>query len=412
MRVLIIGGGAREHALADSFAKHTVSTEITVSPGNPGMAREFNCVDLHSREEILAWCKSERPGIVLIGPEQPLADGLADCLRSNQINCIGPSQASARIETSKIFAKELMRKYHIPTASSVAFHSEEEAIQYIKANPLFPMVIKADGLSAGKGVTIVSTEREALAAVYKAFSPRNTGILIEEYLQGWEVSLFAISDGVDFQSTLFSQDHKQLNDDDKGPNTGGMGAYCPVPEAEPYRKQIETEIIAPIIAALAEEGCPFAGFLYCGLMITAQGPKVVEFNCRLGDPETQALLPLLENDLADICLAIAEHRVKDLKLQWSKQSSICVVLASHGYPDSFKTDYPITIKGPVDSRIYYSGVAKQNGDLVTNGGRVMSLVAVCNDIGNCRKQVYQDITKVDFIGKTYRSDIALRKNTL
>lgn len=412
MRVLIIGGGAREHALADSFAKHTVSSEISLAPGNPGIAQEFRCVDLQNREEILAWCLSEQPEIVLIGPEQPLAEGLADYLRSHQINCIGPSQAAARIESSKIFAKDLMRKYHIPTASSLVFPSEEETIQYCKENTLFPIVVKADGLSAGKGVCIAHDGQEALAAVHKTFAQAPGDILIEEYLQGWEVSLFAISDGIDFQSTLFSQDYKQILDGDRGPNTGGMGAYCPVPEAEPYRRQIETDIIAPIIAALAQEGCPFAGFLYCGLMITAQGPKVVEFNCRLGDPETQALLPLLETDLAEVCRAIAEQRVKDLKLDWNKQSSICVVLASQGYPESFKTGYPISIEGPLASRIYFSGVSLQNGGLASNGGRVLSLVAIGENIGRCRKQVYQDLANIDFIGKTYRSDIALRKNTL
>ncbi len=406
MKVLIIGSGGREHTLAAALA--TDHHKILVAPGNAGIAREFDCLPLHSVNDVLQWCKASHPAFVLIGPEQPLADAWADILSEAGIPCVGPSQAAARIESSKVFAKDLMARNGIPTASYCCCDDPEQARAYILTQNKYPIVIKADGLSAGKGVAIAETKSEAMQAL-AALSGK---VVVEEYLSGWEVSLFALTDGESFQTTLFVQDHKQLEDGDKGPNTGGMGAYCPVAEAEPYRTQIEESIIEPTLKALRDEGCPYRGFLYCGLMITAEGPKVLEFNCRLGDPETQTLLPLLETPLTEICMAILEKRVKDLKLVWSDQSSVCVILSSRGYPGTYQKGYPIAITRDIECLTRYSGVAEVKKGLVTSGGRVLALVGIGKDVKEARHKVYRDIDAVEFEGKYYRKDIALRENVL
>ena len=350
MKVLIVGSGGREHSLAEAFARDINKKDIYVAPGNGGIALDYKCLPLRSKEEIVKWCKENRPELVMVGPEQYLAEGLSNSLNAEGIPCVGPSQEAARIESSKIFAKTLMTKYHIPTASYVAFEDKDQALAYVRYMGTYPLVIKANGLAAGKGVIIADSQKEAENAI------QNLGnkIVVEEYLKGWEVSLFVITDGKDYKTTIFSQDHKQLGENDTGPNTGGMGAFAPVKEAEHYREQIEKQIIAPTLEALNAEGCPYRGFLYCGLMITADGPKVLEFNCRLGDPETQAILPLLQTSFTDICYAILNNKVSDLELQWSPQSSVCVVLASQGYPGTFPTGFPIIIKSSIDSKIFYA----------------------------------------------------------
>jgi len=414
LKILIIGGGGREHAIADAFAQHEAAADIFLAPGNAGLAREFPCLPLRSNTEILDWCQREQPGLVFIGPEKPLAEGLADRLSEHGIPCVGPSQAAARLETSKIFAKALMAKHSIPTATYASFSDHPSALEYIRGQGKFPLVVKADGLAAGKGVVIAGDVDEACKAVAgfaKNIGP-DCGIVVEEYLRGWEVSLFVVTDGTSFQTTPFAQDHKQLGEGDTGPNTGGMGAFCPVPEAEPWRNQIEGQIVSPILAALRAEGCPYRGWLYCGLMITSSGPKVLEFNCRLGDPEAQALLPLLLTPLREVCSAITEGWVDKLQLKWSGQSAICVVLASQGYPGSFVKGHSISISPRLGGRIYFSGVGEIDGNLVTGGGRVLSLVALGNDIEAARRKVYQDLDAVKFSGKTFRGDISRRNNTL
>ncbi|OQB08060.1 MAG: Phosphoribosylamine--glycine ligase [Candidatus Cloacimonetes bacterium ADurb.Bin211] len=408
MKVLIVGSGGREHSLAEAFARDINKSDIYVAPGNGGIALDYKCLPLRSKEEIVKWCKENRPELVMVGPEQYLAEGLSNSLNAEGIPCVGPSQEAARIESSKIFAKTLMTKYHIPTASYVAFEDKDQALAYVRYMGTYPLVIKANGLAAGKGVIIADSQKEAENAI------QNLGnkIVVEEYLKGWEVSLFVITDGKDYKTTIFSQDHKQLGENDTGPNTGGMGAFAPVKEAEHYREQIEKQIIAPTLEALNAEGCPYRGFLYCGLMITADGPKVLEFNCRLGDPETQAILPLLQTSFTDICYAILNNKVSDLELQWSPQSSVCVVLASQGYPGTFPTGFPIIIKSSIDSKIFYAGVENRDGQLITSGGRVLSLVALGKNLSEARRKVYKDVNKVDFNGKYFRRDISLRKNKL
>ena len=412
MKVLIIGGGAREHAIAACFARNCGPENITVAPGNAGIAREYNCVDIKTPSSLVQWCSAHAPDLVFFGPEQPLAEGWADLLRSEGIACIGPSRAAARIETSKIFAKDLMRQMNIPTAKSMAFTEPSGAREYIQTNVIYPLVIKADGLAAGKGVIIATDRAEALAALDTLDRIAPGGVVLEEYLQGWEASIFAITDGNSFQSTLFAQDHKQLLEGDRGPNTGGMGAWCPVLPAEKYREQVSTEIIAPTLQGLREAGCPFEGFLYCGLMFTKEGPKVIEFNCRLGDPETQALLPLLKTDLTEICQAILEKRVDELHLSWSDSNSVCVVLASEGYPGNSLKGKPIVFDKGITSRIFFSGVAKLDKQLVTNGGRVLSIVAGGENLQQAREKAYADCARVFFEGKILRKDISLRENTL
>ncbi len=414
MKILIVGGGGREHALAAAFAKDIEPAYISVAPGNAGIARYFDCPPLMDNSEILAWCLHHQPEMVVVGPEQPLANGLADILKAHNIPCVGPSQAAARIETSKIFAKELMARYSIPTAEFHCYGDYDKAKTYIRNNTKYPIVIKADILAAGKGVKIANAEQDALQALNGLGNTfgKECGYVVEEFLEGWEVSLFAATDGVDFVSTLFSQDHKQLGENDTGPNTGGMGAFCPVTAAEQWRGEIESQIIKPTLDALRQEGCLYRGFLYCGLMITPSGPKVLEFNCRLGDPETQALLPLLKTPMPEICGAILEGRVDELKLDWLDKSSICVVLASQGYPGPYERGIPITIGKDINSWIYYSGVSIESGSLVTAGGRVLSLVALGDNLEDARSQVYRDIDQVQFKGKYFRGDISLRKNTL
>ena len=408
MKVLIVGSGGREHSLAEAFARDINKSDIYVAPGNGGIALDYKCLPLRSKEEIVKWCRENHPELVMVGPEQYLAEGLSNSLNAEGIPCVGPSQEAARIESSKIFAKTLMTKYHIPTASYVAFEDKDQALAYVRYMGTYPLVIKANGLAAGKGVIIADSQKEAENAI------QNLGnkIVVEEYLKGWEVSLFVITDGKDYKTTIFSQDHKQLGENDTGPNTGGMGAFAPVKEAEHYREQIEKQIIAPTLEALNAEGCPYRGFLYCGLMITADGPKVLEFNCRLGDPETQAILPLLQTSFTDICYAILNNKVSDLELQWSPQSSVCVVLASQGYPGTFPTGFPIIIKSSIDSKIFYAGVENRDGQLITSGGRVLSLVALGKNLSEARRKVYKDVNKVDFNGKYFRRDISLRKNKL
>ena len=406
MTVLFIGGGGREHALAAAIAKDGV--KVFVAPGNAGIAREFDCLSLPNVEAVLDWCVLNHPKYVVFGPEQPLAEGWADVLEKAGIACVGPSKKAAKIESSKAFAKDLMAKNDIPTASYECFENPEQARKQILSQPKYPIVIKADGLAAGKGVAVVENEADAV----KFLESISGKVVLEEFLEGWETSLFAITDGESFKTTLFARDHKRLMDGDLGPNTGGMGAFCPVPEAEAWRDEIEQRVISPTLDALRELGTPFKGFLYCGLMITKEGPKVLEYNCRLGDPETQALLPLLNTPFTEICEAITSKKVHELKLEWSQESSVCVVLSSQGYPGSFSTGHQINFSKEIKSLIRYGGVAEKAGELVTSGGRVLSLVALGKNLATARERVYHDIEAVEFLGKHFRGDIALPRNEL
>ncbi len=416
MKILIIGSGAREHAIAESFHRSTYKPHVIVSPGNAGIAREFETVELDSFEDIEDYCIIEGIDMVFVGPEQPLADGLADHLRSQRIQVIGPSKAAARIESSKGFAKDIMLKYNIPTSKYEMYEDINSALASLEKWS-FPLVIKADGLASGKGVFIAFTKEIAIQVLNKIMQEKSLGdagnkIIIEEYLYGWEVSLFAFTDGDNFVTTLFSQDHKQLNDGDQGPNTGGMGAYSPVPEAELYRLEIEQQIINPILKALKEENSTYQGILYIGLMITRDGPKVIEFNCRLGDPEAQTILPLLETDLVDICKSILDKTVSILELKWTNKTAVCVYAVSKEYPGSCAINIPISFSDHMDSHAFYGAVKVQDNELVTNGGRIIAVTSVGLSKADARTRVYHDLNKVFFEGMHFRSDIGLRENRI
>lgn len=410
---MIIGSGGREHALAEAFAKSKQVSKVCVSPGNAGIARQYPCVELKSASEIREYCSREGIDLVFIGPEQYIADGLSDYLRLNKIPVIAPSREAARLESSKIFAKQLMINNHIPTARFSAVHTIDAAKMAIEQYG-YPVVIKADGLAAGKGVRIVLDATAAEEALEQLMSANNAkqGVVIEEYLSGWEVSLFAICDGDNFVSTIFAQDHKQLLDNDAGPNTGGMGAYAPVPQAEQYRSQIENQIIAPTLKAMQELGYPYRGILYCGLMITADGPKVIEYNCRFGDPEAQVILPLLKTDMAEVCMAILNNKVHELELEFTSQTALGVVLAAPGYPGKYQQGMPIIMPAILPEGVYFSGVGKAADTLKCCGGRVLSLVSIGKDLNAARTTAYQKLEAFSFEGMTYRKDIGLRQNTL
>jgi phosphoribosylamine--glycine ligase len=412
LKVLIIGSGGREHAIADAFSRSSKTKEIIVSPGNAGMAEVFRCLLLAGQDEIVQFCHAEKVDMVFIGPEQPIKDGLSDLLRAEGIRVLAPSQDAGRLETSKAFAKQLMLANQIPTAGYSLLRDESQAREFL-AKCSYPIVLKADGLAAGKGVIICSNEPEAIQACASLFrqSAGESGVLAEEYLQGWEVSLFAFCDKDAFQTSLFAQDYKQLYDQDRGPNTGGMGAVCPVPEAEKYRQEIEDKILAPVLKAMRELGCPYEGILYLGLMITAQGPRVVEFNCRFGDPETQALLPLLKTDFMELCLAITEGRMKELQLEWINKTAVAVVLAAPGYPSAYKKGIKIHIP-QLNSKVFFSGVQSGRSGLISSGGRVLTVTNMADTLEKAKTAVYRDIKSIDFPDNVYRKDIGLRKNVL
>jgi len=409
LNILVIGSGGREHSLAECFAKSKKVAKVYVSPGNAGIAKYYECVKLPKQEDICDFCRQNTIDLVFIGPEQPIAEGLSDYLWEKGISVIAPSKFAGQLETSKIFAKDLMQKSKIPTARYQIARTVEQALELIE-NFGYPAVIKADGLAGGKGVIIVSDLNEADDALNKiTISAR--GVIVEEFLKGWEVSLFAFTDGVNFKTTLFAQDHKQLYDGDWGPNTGGMGAYAPVPEAEKYRSKIEKEIVEPTLKAMRDMGYPYKGILYCGLMITREGPKIVEYNCRLGDPEAQVILPLLETDLVDICQAILQGEINKIELKFSDKTALGVVLASGGYPLSYQKGFPLIMPSTL-SGIYFSGVADAENGLVTSGGRVLCAVGVGKDLNEAREEAYSKAQQITFENRIFRQDIGLRNNTL
>ena len=413
MKILVLGSGAREHAIAVKFAMSDKVSEVILSPGNDGIAQEFKCVALPNFEDIADYVKANEISMVFVGPEQPLSEGVVDYLSAQNIMAIGPNKLASQIESSKAFAKDLMKKYDIPTAKYQVFSDYSQAQSYIK-NCTYPVVFKADGLAAGKGVVIVNSQAEAQQELKEfmldsKFGQAGDKLVIEEFLKGWETSIFAFCDGNNFVTTIFSMDHKQLEAGDKGPNTGGMGAIAPIIEAEKYKFDIENKIFSPVLKGMRESGCPFTGVLYCGLMITTEGPKVIEFNCRFGDPETQVVLPLLKTDLVDICQAIASKKVNDLELLWQDQFAINIVCASGGYPGKYEKNKVIEVPDiDKDSKIYYAGVKKTQGKLLTNGGRVLGITSVSYNREELIRKVYSLVENIFFQGKVIRTDIGQR----
>lgn len=418
MNLLLIGGGGREHALAWKLKQSPRVEKLYCVPGNPGMAALAECValDITDNEALGSFALAHNIGLTVVGPELPLTNGLVDHFTALNLKVFGPSRQAAQLEGSKAFAKEIMHKYGIPAAASAAFDDAEQAIAYIQAQGA-PIVVKADGLAAGKGVVVAMTVAEAIAAVTmimqdKAFGNAGNLVVIEEYLEGEEASLLAFTDGFTVAPMIAAQDHKRIFDNDQGPNTGGMGTYAPAPVVtEAVRAQVTREVLQRVVDALRQEGILYKGCLYAGLMITEQGPKVIEFNARFGDPETQVVLPLLNSDLVAIMEACADERLADITLEWANQAAVCVVLAADGYPGSYAKGDPISGLEQAEAQgalVFHAGTGCQDGRIVTNGGRVLGVTAVAPDIQAAVAKVYQAVPAIQFAGMQYRRDIAHR----
>jgi phosphoribosylamine--glycine ligase len=414
MKILVIGSGGREHALVWKLKQSPRVSEIFCAPGNGGIAGLASCVDIKADDVpgLLKFAKDNKIGLTVVGPEIPLVAGVVDTFEKHGLKIFGPSKAAARLEGSKVFAKDFMVKYHVPTAKYLSFDTLEAAVAGLNEFTL-PVVVKADGLAAGKGVIICVTKAEAKLAlseimIQKVFKDAGAKVVIEEFLVGEEASILAVADGKDFVILESSQDHKRIFDDDKGPNTGGMGAYSPAPVVTPaLMKKIALQVIKPVIDGMKKEGAPFKGILYAGIMVTKQGPKVLEFNTRFGDPETQAVLPRLKSDLLEVMLASVEGGLRKMKLQWEKRPCVCVVMAAGGYPADYATGKVITGFEKVSSEavVFHAGT-RQDGDfIVTSGGRVLGVTALGQDIKDAIKNVYADVGKISFDGVQYRQDI-------
>lgn len=421
MRILLIGGGGREHALAWKLAQSDKVEKIFAAPGNPGIAmlKKCSCIDLKldDLEKVADYAEEESIDLTVVGPEATLVAGIADVFKRRGLPVFGPSKAAAQLEGSKAFSKELMAKYNIPTAFFKICEDMETAKAYVKEKGA-PIVVKADGLAAGKGVVVAMTEEEAMEAIEEMMGDHKFGnagarVVLEEYMEGEEASLLAFTDGKTVVPMLAAQDHKRIFDNDQGPNTGGMGTYAPAPVMTDILRLKATErILKPVVAAMAKEGTPYQGCLYAGLMIKDDVIKVVEFNCRFGDPETQVVLPLLESDLAEIMLACAIGTLDQADVAWSDKAAVCVVMASGGYPESYETGKVITGLAEADAQentvVFHAGTKNAAGSIVTAGGRVLGVTAVDDNIRAARDRAYSAVENIKFDGAFYRKDIAWR----
>ena len=415
MNVLIIGSGGREDALGQKIAASSLSPALFFLPGNGGTAR-YGCNIPGSVMDItgvISACREHSIDYVVVAPDDPLAIGMVDALRAAGIPAFGPDRKAARIEASKSFAKDLMRKYSIPTASYEVFTDSSEAIAYAEKQS-YPLVIKADGLALGKGVIIAESRGEAVRAIKDmmdnaAFGTAGQKVVIEEFLTGPEVTVLSFTDGKTIVPMVSSMDHKRAYDGDKGPNTGGMGVIAPNPFfTDAISAECMDTIFLPTIRAMEAEGCPFSGCLYFGLMLTPSGPKVIEYNSRFGDPEAEAILPLLDSDLLKIMMAVTEGRLEDVDVKWKDLSSACVVAASGGYPGKYEKGKEITIGDTGDCSVYIAGAAEKDGKLVTSGGRVLSAVATASTLGEALSTAYKAMEHISFEGMEYRKDIGRR----
>ena len=416
MKILVVGGGGREHAIVKKLKENKKAEKIYVLPGNGGMEGDAECVPIKATDlqAVVRFAEQNKVDFAVVAPDDPLVLGCVDLLEEKGIPCFGPRKNAAIIEGSKIFSKNLMKKYGIPTASSETFASAEEAINYLKTAP-YPAVIKADGLALGKGVIIAASFEEAKAAVNKmmcekAFGESGSRILVEEFLSGPEVSVLSFTDGETVVPMVSSMDHKRAADGDKGLNTGGMGAVAPNPYyTEEIAKECMEKIFLPTVRAMKAEGRPFSGCLYFGLMLTKDGPKVIEYNCRFGDPETQAVLPLLKSDLLEIMLAVREKRLKAEDVRFGSGATCCVVLASRGYPVEYRTGYEITLPQTGENEyIYVAGAKSEGGALKTSGGRVLGVVAEADTLQCAVEKAYALAEKTRFENAYMRRDIGAR----
>ena len=417
MKVCVIGNGGREHALAWRLSISPSVTKVYAIPGSAAMSdcAELVGIDWQQSDHLINFLKDNQVDLVVVGPEAPLVAGLADVLNKAGIPVFGPSKAAAQLEGSKVFAKDLMKKYNIPTAAYGVFHKVDEAKEFI-AQTGAPIVVKADGLAAGKGVVVAMTVEEANAAVEDMLSGNRFGdagstVVIEEFMDGEEASLLAFVDGKTVVPMIASQDHKRIFDGDKGPNTGGMGTYAPAPVlTDTLRDEAMKTILEPMVEAMQKEGMPYVGCLYAGLMITPQGPKVVEFNARFGDPETQVVLPLLDSDLGQIMMASATGTLTADMVKWKDSSAACVILASKGYPETSSKGDVLhgDIKQHDTTIVFHSGTKLVGDEYVTNGGRVLGVVGLGKDLRTALDRAYGRIEHIDFEGMQYRTDIGAK----
>jgi len=419
MNVLVIGSGGREHTLVWKLKQSRKVEKVFCAPGNGGIAALARCVNIKTdnTKSLIEFAQRNKIDLTVVGPEQPLAAGIVDEFHRRKLRIFGPDRKAARLESSKVFAKEFMKQYHIPTAPFCVFQTSAEAIGFCKSAE-YPLVLKADGLAAGKGVVIAKNLKEATAAIEmmmtkKAFGKAGERIIVESFLQGQEVSIMAITDGKTILPLMPSQDHKQAFDGDRGPNTGGMGAYCPVDfVTADILEDVQQHILEPTIAGLKSEEIGFVGVLYAGLILTDFGPRVLEFNCRFGDPETQVVLPMLKNDLVDVLSAAADKKLAGAgKLEWRKGAAACVIMASRGYPANYKTGFPITGLDHIkdnNCQVFHAGTRRDNGKLLTAGGRVLAVVGLNNDLRGALDRAYSAIRKIRFEGAFFRKDIGFR----
>ncbi|MBK9925278.1 MAG: phosphoribosylamine--glycine ligase [Anaerolineales bacterium] len=417
MNILVIGSGGREHAITWKVCQSPKADKVFVLPGNPGtslIATNVEDVSVEDHVAVASFCKANQVDLVIVGPEVPLAGGLVDSLSEAGIHCFGPKQASAEIEASKVFSKDFMARHNIPTAKYFTFTRIDEATRCLQSID-YPIVIKASGLAAGKGVILPKTDEEATSALEdiltkKIFGDAGMEVVVEERMTGPEVSLMAFTDGTTVVPMVPAQDHKRLLDGDNGPNTGGMGAYAPAPVfTDAMLQETIEKVLQPAVDGLRNEGRKFVGVLYAGLMLTPNGIRVLEFNCRFGDPETQVVLPLLETDLVEIAEACVDGRLKEVNIRWKSGAAVCIVLASKGYPEKPEKGQVVSFgKLPEDMICFHAGTKQDGANVLTAGGRVFGLAAWSGDIASVVEKVYANIDKVEFDGMQYRKDIAHR----
>lgn len=419
MKILVVGGGGREHALVWKLAQSGRVTRLYCAPGNAGIESLATCVSIAVDDVpgLKAFVAREGIHLTVVGPEAALAAGIADEFRKAKLRVFGPTKAATQLEASKSFAKELLVRHGIPTAKAKSFTGVAPALAYLSDHPL-PVVVKADGLAQGKGVVVATSREEAVGAVRsmleaQAFGAAGQQIVIEEFLDGEELSLMAFTDGKTVVPMIAAQDHKRVGDGDTGPNTGGMGTYAPAPLATPaLRAAVQRDVLIPVVEAMAKSGRPYQGVLYAGLMVVKGTPYVLEFNARFGDPETQVVLPLLETDLVDVIEAVVEHRLDQLTVSWKSAAAVCVVMASGGYPGSFRSGLPITglpeAGGSSRVVVFHAGTKRERDRLVTAGGRVLGVTGVGANFQEARAAAYEVVKRISFEGAHFRTDIGHR----
>ena len=419
MKILVVGSGGREHALAWKIASSPLLEKLYCAPGNAGIAEVSECVNISAEDVagLLKFAQEKKIDLTVVGPEVPLTMGIADAFEKAGLKVFGPTAKGAEIEGSKVFSKKLMHKHAIPTGAFRVFDRAADAHRYVDVTP-GPFVVKADGLAAGKGVLVTSTAQQAHDAIDLVMKAREFGaagdrVVIEEKLSGVEASVLAFVDGRTVAPMIAAQDHKRVKDGDRGLNTGGMGAYAPTPVITPaLAREVEEKVLVPVVHALNHERRDYRGVVYAGVMLTPAGMMVLEFNCRFGDPETQPILMLMKSDLVPILMATAERRLSEVQLEWEPGAAVCVVMASGGYPGKYEVGKPISgledAKNLPSVQIFHAGTARKDGRIVTNGGRVLGVTARGADIALARKAAYEAVAKISFEGAHFRRDIAAR----